>query len=287
MSPRGRSGGTRAGLSGRGVALVCLLAGLSVGWSEPTVRWVAWSAVEFYPPDLARQVWRHRERYDAGIRRGLEAPPSWRAASPGSLREALAAQVERCAGSLRRPVPFSQLVEELGVLAVRVLDANDPVAVGHGDPRELRFAGPYMRYVDSIRGRLRLVYYGQDSHLLRDRDVASAVASVLKRSGDLYPFVGEEFYRTGALRDWRQLDDRSVAFGVAAISLSWGLTDLANFATYVWQAGGGLVPTPQPTPSGHVGPTITLPLSGGFPERLKPGRGAPAMPPSRLKVPPP
>jgi hypothetical protein len=280
-------GRSPARLSGRRLVLVCLLAACGLGWSGSTVRWVAWSAVEFYPPDLARQVRRYHERYDAGIQRGLSAPPAWRAAAPGRLREALTSQVERCATSLRRPVPMADLVEEIGVLAVRVLDANDPVAVGHSDVREVQYAGSYVKYVDSLHGRLRLVYYGQDPSLALRGNVDSAVTSTLARSEGLYPFVGQEFFRTGTLRDWHELDDRSVAFGVAAISLSWGLTDLANFTSWVWRSGGGLVPTPRPTPPGHVGPTITLPLSGGFPERTKAGRGAPAMPPSRLTIPPP
>ena len=204
------------------------LAALSIGWSADTIRSVAWSSVEFFPDDLRRQVLRHHLRYDAGIERGLAAPPSWRAAAPGSLGEALEAQLDHCAQSLRQPVPLDDLVEEIGVLAVRVLDAADPLAASHADPREPRYAAAYAAYVDSVRGRLRLVYYGQDAAPINALDPAGAVASVLERSRSLYPYVGEEFYRTGALRDWRSIDDRSVAYGVTAISLSRGLTDLAS-----------------------------------------------------------
>jgi hypothetical protein len=172
-------------------------------------------------------------------------------------------------------------------MAVRILDANDPLAVQHQDPDEPRYAAGYLSYVDSILERVRLVYYGQDEALIFRHDVQQAVVTALERSSELYPHVGDEFYRTGTLRDWRTFDDRSVAFGVAAISLSWGLTDIANFASYVWQTGGGMVPTPRPTPEGHSGPTITLPLTGGFPERNKGGKGAPAMPRSKLELPPP
>jgi len=263
-----------------------LLAAANIAWSDGTIRWVAWNAVEFFPPDLKHQVEKHHERYDEGIRRGLKAPPSWRAAAPGSLREAFESHVVFCSQSLRTPIPLDDLVEELGVLAVRVLDANDPLAVEHADPEEPRYAAAYVSYVDSILPRVRLVYYGQNGGLIYGHDVRSAVAETLRRSSELYPYVGEEFYRTGTLRDWRSFDDRSVAFGVAAISLSWGLTDLANLASFVWHAGGGLVPTPRPTPEGHVGPTITLPLTGGFPNRGQ-GKGSPVMPRSKIRLPPP
>ncbi len=279
--------GARARTSRLRAVLVCALAAANLGWSDATVRWVAWSAVEFFPLDFQRQVQRHHRRYDAGIARGLAAHPSWRAGEPGNLQQALEAQVLGCARALRAPVRLEDLVEEIGVLAVRTLDAADPMAVEHVDPEEPRYGAAYLEYVDSIRDRVRLVYYGQDRRLIFEHDVSSAVAAALRRSSALYPYIGEEFFRTGSLRDWRVFDDRSVAFGVAAISLSWGLTDLANFTAYVWHYGGGLVPTPRPTPLGHVGPTITLPLGGGFPDRQQPGRGAPVLPQSKIRLPPP
>ena len=269
------------------VAGVLFLATLSIGWSSSTIRHVAWSSVEFFPDDLRRQVLKHHLRFDAGIERGLSAPPSWRAAAPGSLEEALEAQLDHCAQALREPVPLDDLVEEIGVLAVRVLDAADPLAASHADPREPRYAGAYLAYVDSVRDRLRLVYYGQDAGLIAGLNAQASIATVLERSRSLYPYLGEEFYRTGSLRDWRSIDDRSVAFGVTAISLSRGLTDLANFASFIWRSGGGRVPTPRPTPMGHVGPTVTMTLQGGFPDREQPRTGSPVMPRSSLALPPP
>ncbi len=271
-----------------GLLLVLLAAGASIGWSGATARHVAWTAVDFFPPDFARQVRKYHKRYDAGISRGLASPPAWRAGPPGSLPQALDAQVRRCAADLRKPVPLEDLVEEVGVLAVLVLDANDPLAVVHDDAREAEYSAAYRSYVDSILDRVRLVYYGQDRSLLETGALDTTIEAALDRSESLYPFVGEEFYRTGELRSWRTLDDRSVTFGVAGVSLSRALTDLANFVALVWHKGGGQVPTPLPTPLGHIGATITKArLGGGFPERDEPGRGEPAMPKSRINLPPP
>ncbi len=275
------AGGLRRTMVVIGLAVLC------VGWTSETVEYVAWSAVEFFPGDLQRQIRRHENRYNAGIKRGLEAPPSWRAASPGNLDAALQDQVQRCAQALNQPVPLEDFVEEIGVLAVRVLDASDPLAVSHDDPREASYSAAYQAYVDSVRKRVRLVYYGQDHELIYSRQVDASVSAALERSRTLYPHVGTEFFRTGTMRDWRSFDDRSVAFGVAAISLSRGLTDLANFVSFVWRSGGGQVPTPRPTPLGHVGPTVTLSLDGGFSDREMRDRGTPAMPKGSLTLPPP
>lgn len=269
------------------MTIVALAAVFSIGWSGSTTSWVAWNAVGFFPPDLKRQVRVHEKRFEAGIRRGLAAPPAWRAATPGKLEAALEGQVHHTVAALRQPVPMADLVEELGVLSVRVLDANDPLAVTHDDSLEPTYAGAYQAYVDSVRDRLRLVYYGQDRQLIDGGRVSGSVAVILDRSRSLYPFLGAEFYRTGSLRTWRELDDRSVAYGVAGVALSRGLTDLANFAAYIWSSGGGFVPPPVPTPQGHVGATVTRTLGGGFPERGAGDRGSPVMPESKLILPPP
>ena len=282
----GQASGERMSRQTGGI-LAVLAAALCIGWSPTTVRHVAWTAVDFFPPDFARQVRKYDKRFDAGIRRGLAVPPAWRAGAPGSLPQALEAQIRKCREDLLKPVPLEDLVEEVGFLSVLVLDANDPLAVAHDDSREGSYSSAYQDYVDSILDRVRLVYYGQSHDLIVGGAVKATTDAALERSVALYPFVGQEFYRTGELRDWRTLDDRSVAFGVAGVSLSRALTDLANITSYVWRQGGGQVPTPLPTPVGHVGPTITRTLGGGFPERDKPPRGAPAMPTNKHKLPPP
>jgi hypothetical protein len=263
---------------GLGVGLVVAAAMLSIGWSARTTRFVAWSAVEFYPSDLARQVRRHHDRFDAGISRGLNAPPAWRAAHPGRLPDALEATARDCADKLLTPIPLDDLVEEIGVLAVLAIDANDPLAVGHSDRREPQYSVAYQRYVDSVLGRVRLVYYGGDDVLFGESGLRPAIDRILDRSGRLYPYVGEEFYRTGRLRDWRHFDDRSIAFGVAGVSLARALTDSANLASWVWAQGGGRIPTPRPTPIGHVGETVILAprLGGGFESDRESGSGRPA-----------
>lgn len=262
---------------------------LNLGWSSRTTRHLAWVAVDFMPPDLARQVRRNHRRFDAGIRRGLESPPAWRAAKPGRLVDALVDSANRCSNGLDQPIPLEDLVEELGVLAVRVIDANDPLAVVHDDPREAHYAQAYQDYVDSVLGRIRLVYYGRDQNMAETDDFGALVEGAFQRSRELYPFVGEEFYRTGRLRNWKVFDDRSVAFGVAGVSLSRGLTDFANVCALIWAGGGGFVPLPEPTPLGHRGPTVTLAprLGKGFQGRDKPKRGNPAMGRKGMVLPPP
>jgi len=272
------------------VSALIVLALLNLGWSSETLSRVAWTSVSFLPPDLATEIRENHRRFDAGIRKGYEAPKDWRMGPPGHLHEALVQTALSCRKDLRKPIPLETLVEELGLLSVLTLQANDPLAVADGDPREAGYSSSYQRYVAGILDRARLVYYGWNPILNRGKAGVSSLAdAAFARSREYYPLIGQEFYRTGSLRNWRDFDDRSIAFGVAGVSLSRGMTDFINLCRWIWMSGGGLVPTPRPTPVGHRGPVIVPApkLENGFEDLKKGSRGAPAMPKTQLSLPPP
>jgi len=291
MSPPLFAGNTPTSLKRFSRITILLLAGiLNIGWSSQTIRQVTWTSVDFLPSDLATEVREHHRRFDAGINRGMNAPPDWLEGPPGHLEEALIQIAHSCRTDLRKPIPLGDLVEELGILSVLALRANDPLAVSHADRRERLYRQAYSAYTFSILDRVRLVYYGPGGTSIGNSGYPEMVArSAMRRSREFYPFVGEEFYRGGALRNWREFDDRSIAFGVAAISLSHGMTDFINLCRWVWKQGGGQVVPPRPTPVGHKGPVI-IPaprLKKGFEKIKKTRKGAPALPEKGLKLPPP
>ena len=87
------------------------LALLNLGWSSETLSRVAWTSVSFLPPDLATEIRENHRRFDAGIRKGSEAPEDWRMGPPGHLREALMQTAISCKKDLRRPIPLEDLVD--------------------------------------------------------------------------------------------------------------------------------------------------------------------------------
>ena len=73
-------------------------------------------------------------------------------------------------------------------------------------------------------------------------ELKQLVLRALHRGRDLYPLVGEEYRRVGFASGVGAFDDRSTAFGIAAVSYSHAVSDLARVLRYVWVQGGGADP---------------------------------------------
>ena len=89
------------------------------------------------------------------------------------------------------------------------------------------------------RPRFAPVFYLGEPTVGSERDVRLLLLRALQRGRDFYPRVGDEYRRIGYGPGARGFDDRSTAFGVAAISFSHAITDVARVLRYVWMAGGG------------------------------------------------
>ena len=135
-------------------------------------------------------------------------------------------------------------------------------------------------------------------------EMASAIFGIVEEEGITFrgfatdPRDSDIVYAAGELSSWRWAGEprtgrefdlvKGVVYKTTDGGEHW--TDIwrgDNLARYVWIQGGGLVPTPVPTPDGHVGPTLTLGLDGGFPDRNTRDSGAPVMKGGELVLPPP
>ena len=89
------------------------------------------------------------------------------------------------------------------------------------------------------------VFYGfYDPHLSRN-DLHAFSDEVFQRSASHTPFVQQAFSRAQQGIQ-AEFDDRSILFGIAAISYSHAITDIARIWLYVWdQAHGDITGTPH------------------------------------------
>jgi hypothetical protein len=248
-----------------GVFLVAaLLAALlpapaSAAFTPRTQRAIAEEGARLAPPDLARQIERRREQYLAGVVEPFRDERSARhtAAPSGVLDRVVVEEANRAVEAIRSHRPFDDVVRQLGVVAHFVADANYPLNTAAAEAREPDFFADFARYVETAEPRLPLVFYGVIPGLDGRRDVAPLMALTLARGRRLQPLVGREYRRIGFASGVGRFDDRSTAFGVASLSFSHAVTDVARVFRWIWLEAGGADPREALPDRG--GPLVRLP----------------------------
>lgn len=213
----------------------------AAGFTPATQRAIAREAVRLAPPDLARQIERRERHFLAGVAEPFQdrRPARHNAGPAGVLDRVIVEEANRAVEAIRSHQPFDQVIHQLGVVSHYVADANYPLNTSSADPREDDYAADFARYVESAEPRLPLVFYGLAPGLDRHRDVAPLVALSLRRGRELYPLVGREYRRIGFASGVGRFDDRSSAFGIASLSFSHAVSDVARVLRWIWLQAGG------------------------------------------------
>ncbi len=224
-------------------ALLAALAAPAGGWTPASQVTIADEAARLAPPDLYRLIDRHRRQYHEGVRAPFEdGDPARHEANPdgtGVLDRVILAEVEGAVRAIVEHRPFAEVVYRLGVVSHYLADANNPLAASAADPDEGRYFADFLRYAESAEPRFQLIFYGLKPEIDRGRDFRPLLAETLKRSRELYPLVSLEYRRVGFAPGRTAFDDRSTAFGVAALAFSHGVSDVALALRYVWLKAGG------------------------------------------------
>jgi hypothetical protein len=224
--------------------LLGLPAGAARAWTPRTQQTIAWEAARLAPPDLARQLTKHRARYLAGTLAPFDdSDPGRHRKDPdgtGSLDRALDEAVVAAAAAIRSHRSFDEIVFRMGVAAHYMADANNPLATSNEDAEAGRYFVDFLRYAESAEPRFPLIFYGTKPGLERAPGVSALLADALRRGRELYPMIGLEYRKIDFASGLDEFDDRSSAFGVASIAFSHAVTDVALVLRYIWlRAGGG------------------------------------------------
>lgn len=216
----------------------------AAAWTPKTQLAIAREAARLAPPDLARQLDRHRRQFEAGVLApfddGDPARHMKNEDGSGTLDRAVLDEVAAAVADIRGHRPFAEVVQRLGAVSHFLADANNPLATAGTDPAEGRYFADYLRYAESAEPRFPLLFYGIRPGLESRRDVSSVLAETLGRGRELYPMIGREYRRIGYASGAGRFDDRSSAFGVASIAFSRAVSDVAVVLRYIWiKAGGG------------------------------------------------
>ena len=195
-------------------------------------------AVSIAPPDLRRQIERHKSEFKRGLREEARNPSG----TGQPLDKVIEATTERSLGLIRTHQPFAEIVRQLGATAYYMAYANNPLVIGRSDPDERSYFGDYLRYVDSARPRFAVVFYGLVPEFEASGALPDLVARTFKRGQTLYPLVGREYRRIGGAHGRQRFDDRSTAFGVSAVAYSQAVSDVAILLRHIWLESGGTDP---------------------------------------------
>lgn len=255
------------GRSAQAILLLLLAPGALFAWKPATQMAIGLEAAALAPPDLARQITRHRKEFLRGtvepLRDGDAARHMKNPDGSGSLDRTVATEMAAAIELIRRHRPFGEVVEQLGRVSHFVADANLPLNTANSDGQEGRYFRDFLEYADSARPRFAVVFYGLEPEWKSARDVEAWTRTTLARGRKLYPAIGEEYRRiggaggvggiggtggTGGMGDSGAgggiagFDDRSTAFAVAALSYSHAVSDVARALRHVWLAAGGSDP---------------------------------------------
>ena len=215
----------------------------ALAWTPATQATIAREAARLAPPDLSRQLARHKADYQEGVQAPFSDSDALRHMrnpdGQGSLDRVIAAEAEATIAAIHAHQPFAEIVRRMGTVAHFVADANNPLATSGDDPEEGRYFADFLRYAQSAEPRFPLIFYGAWPALNTPRDLDVLLAETLRRGRGLYPAVGREYRRIGFISGLGVFDDRSSAFGVASLAWSHAVTDVALVLRYIWLRAGG------------------------------------------------
>lgn len=233
--------------------LLGLLSTSAFGWTAPAYEKIASKGAALAPPDMKLVI----DKYAVEYRRGLQDASQFESearhtyfvqSQRGMLRSSLENEVRAAVKSMRERQPLSQFVERLGRIAHFVADANNPFHVSEGDRRLTASQTDFERYFESRLSKFPTVFYG----LANPFNLGSYLDHTLRRTATYYPLLSEEYFRYGERRTSAEFDDRSTAFGVAALSYSHSVSDLVNIYYFIWKEAGGDVRTAAAMRSGNL-----------------------------------
>jgi hypothetical protein len=227
-------------------APVLLLLALGILLHLPTPSVCAWSpqaeamifrdALKLSAPDIRTMA----RKYQADFREGLR-DPSVNGADPESLVRAICREARRAVSSIRRLRGFGPAFRSLGLVARQIARLDHPVLANPALPRRWTILPDYNGYIARNIPRFRIVLRNEQESLTSFKDLERFLRSARRRTGRLAELLREAYFVEGVLQSSDSFDPRSVPFGVASISYSSAVNDIANVWLFIWRESGGSV----------------------------------------------
>ncbi len=228
-----------------GSAVATLLGGSpAAGWTPASQHAIAENAARLAPPDLYRQLARNRVAFLQGVNDGYAerdaAAHAKNADGSGRLDNSIQVATDNAIRAITTHQPFNEIAYRLGIVSHFLADANNPLNASQADSSESRYYADFLAYLEHAEPRVRVVFYGFRPNFDGQRDLPALIAEALERSRGFYPAVGREYRRVKFASGAQAFDDLSSAFGVASLSYSHAVSDIAEVLRYIWLEAGGI-----------------------------------------------
>lgn len=226
------------------VLLAGMLATPAAAWTGPTRQRMVDDAIKMCPPSLATLLEKYRSDLIHGMMDPLsdEAKAEHRQHLPGSYGNAaarIANHAEQAVTIIGQPGRLRLAVYALGTAAHFTADVNFPLncaAGGVGDPL---FYKDYQSYAESMMRRFPVVLDAKpNAPLAKDRFEEFGMASA-QRSAGYVSHVRSAYTPAGKRISAAAFDEKSLPFGVASLSYSQAVNDIARLWTHLWLRAGG------------------------------------------------
>ncbi|HEV8335335.1 MAG TPA: hypothetical protein VGR67_02850 [Candidatus Polarisedimenticolia bacterium] len=242
------------------IALLLLLTPLhALAWTDSARRRMVDDAMKMTPPALNAIL----ERYRSDLIHGMLDPSrdemgeEHRQRSSGEYGKAaslLAARAGQAVTIIGQPGRLSLAVYAMGSAAHYVADVDFPLNAGGGGGRDPIFYASYDRYVEKMLGRFPIVLDRKPLPELVDYRLEDFGKAAALRASHFIEPIRNAYTPDGRPRSASAFDDRSLPFGVASLSFSQSVNDIARVWTSIWQqAGGDVGGLPFPASPGETG----------------------------------
>jgi hypothetical protein len=222
------------------ITFLLLLAFPLNAWTRVSDQRIAQKAARLAPPDMKLVMDRFQPEFDRGLERaeadeGSAAHHYFVLSREGKLRERIEQETRGIIKLLRSRESMTVVVEHLGIVAHLVADANNPFHTSDRDAFGSLARNDFEQYFERRLARFPTVFYGIDPNF----QLGNYLDKMVTRSSRFSPLMHEEYFRGGEPHTSVEFDDHSTAFGVASVSYSHAVTDLANLYYYIWREAGG------------------------------------------------
>jgi hypothetical protein len=231
-------------LTAGALLLTGLWASPAGAWTDATRRKMLDDAVKMTPPALATIL----ERYRADLVHGMtdplrdEAGPDHRqrvGGSYGRAAEMIARHGDQAVTIIGQPGRLRLAVYTLGTAAHYVADVNFPLNCGPGPVGDPVFYADYARYAEKMMRLYPVVLDKKESPELEKNRLADFGKAAALRSSRFVEAIRPAYTVDGKPVSRAAFDEKSIPFGVASLSYSQAVNDIARLWIVLWRRAGG------------------------------------------------